>query len=84
MNSQVILVTTTSSDVMDYRAHLAVKTCEEAKRYGYEILVVDKSSCQEFSSRLSAANASVIQQKGETMGASRRECIRYGISREKR
>lgn len=63
----------------DVRAQLALKTCDEARLHGYDLIVVDGSPCKEFKDELRARGANVIDQKEKGMGGSRRECLKAGI-----
>ncbi len=76
----MVLVTTTFSQTLgDYRAQLALKTCRTAKEHGYQIIVVDGSPSQEFKAALRETGAVVIDQVKPGMGQSRRECFFAGL-----
>ena len=59
----VIVTTTYSNSVNDFRAGLALKTVEAAKKEGYEIVVVDGSPDEKFKDALTLAGAHVFMEK---------------------
>ncbi len=78
---KVVLVTTTfSTSLTDIRAKLALRTCREAAKHDYHIIVVDNSLCGEFKETLRATGAEVLPQQNPGMGNSRRECLRAGLN----
>lgn len=80
MGLRTIIVTTTfSKSVNDFRSGLALKTVDEAKKIGFEIVVVDGSPDLKFKDALKKAGAIVINESEKGMGASRRQCIKAGF-----
>ena len=75
----VIVTTTYSNSVNDFRAGLALKTVEAAKKEGYEIVVVDGSPDEKFKDALTLAGAHVFMEKTKGMGTSRRQSIKTGF-----
>lgn len=72
---KVVLATTTFAKKVDeLRFLMALHTCEEAIRCGYEIVVVDDSG-EEMRRALQGRGATVFTQETPGMGASRRQAI---------
>ncbi len=82
---KVIVATSTlyrEDNVTDkIRAKLALKTIKKARKDGYEIIVVDTGNWIELRKRFEKSGAIVIEDKSETMGASRREAFREACNR---
>ena len=63
------------------RSDLALKTIKKARKEGYEIIVVDAGSPLNLRDKFEKAGAIVIEDKSNTMGASRREAFREAYDR---
>lgn len=78
----VVLVTTTfSPNADDLRFRLALDTCREAARCGYQLVIVDDSPPEEAKGLLEAAGATVFKQTEKGMGGSRRQVLREALAR---
>src|SRR3989344_3752818 len=78
--ANAVLVTTTfSKSAEDLRFQLALKTCDEAQKAGYPIIIVDGSPEESMRDLLRAHGATVYKEEGRGMGASRRQTIKAGI-----
>lgn len=80
--STTCYMTRSESDVL--RADLASKTILKAAEVGYKIIIVDGGSLDEFLRSFEDSGATILEQKGVGMGASRREAIQaaYDTSRK--
>ena len=57
----------------------AVKMCDEARKYGYPLYIVEDSPDPEIGKNFEAHGAIVIRQKGKGFGNSVRECLQAGL-----
>ncbi len=76
MVKDTVLATTTFSKSYDLRARLAVQTMEEARRYGYRIVVVDGGSDEKFRRDMRSRGAVLLDETERGMGPSRRQALR--------
>ena len=73
---KIVIATTTCSKIFDTRARLAIETVKSAKKYNYEIIVVDSDSCLELKEGLMREGAVFFEEERAGMGASRRQAMR--------
>lgn len=81
MTNKVVIATTTFSPTFDLRATLALKTAENAKAYGYRLVVVDDGSAEELRTglrlrRADLFDAAVRHQPYMCMGPGRRQAMK--------
>ncbi len=78
---KVALVTTTfSKNAEDLRFQLALKTCQEARKAGYPLYIVDGSPDPNMRTLLLEAGATAVAgEEIRGMGASRRQCFQMGL-----
>lgn len=86
LKDKVIIATTTlysnsKSDII--RAELAKKTVKETAKFGYEILVVDGGSSENFLEEIKKRGAKVFQQTEKGIGNSRRQVNREAYQTQK-
>lgn len=76
MTTTYLVTSTFYPTTDDIRLRLALRTCAEAKRLGYTLIIVDDSP-DAVRALLTETGATVMKQSGRGMGASRRQAIRY-------
>lgn len=72
----VIATTTLYKDANEVRAQLALKTAEEAKKYGFILAVVDGGSPESFCQAMREKGAVVIGQESKGFGSGMRQSFR--------
>lgn len=73
MNSNIVLVTTTFyHDINELRYQLFLKTVDEAKRYGYPVIVVDGSPEEMTTGKIQELGITVHRELVRGMGSARR------------
>ena len=79
MPEQVAIATTTfynpDSEISNHRTALAKSTIKNAVGLGYEVIIVDGGSSNEFLKAIEKYGARIVQEKGSGMGRSRRQAI---------